>query len=191
VPGTDHKGHDFEPINRRETGVCCVPAPNAGALYALYSGFVLKFIKSKIGGDVESPYDAEDLAQDVWIRVLKHPPDSVTKPWLRTVAGNVCKNYLRRRELERKYIEPIPEPGDDDDPDEFAVWEPSISSEEERILASVDLDRLPDTIRWVLELRYVQDLSFKQIAVKLKCTENAARKKVYANLEKARHFLSD
>ena len=153
--------------------------------------FVLKFVRSKIGGEADAPYDAEDLAQDVWVRVLERPPDVVTKKWLRLVASSICANYLKRRGLERRIFEPILRPDETelDDGDDVGFPEPSIPSEESRILASVDLEKIPADIREILELRYVKGLSHKEIGDELGCSENAAQKKVSKALEKARRIL--
>jgi RNA polymerase sigma factor (sigma-70 family) len=133
----------------------------------------------------------EDLASEVWVRVLENPPDPFSEAWLRTVAANVCKNHLKRLALEHRLFEPIlvPEESPLDDGDDLGSPEPSVPSEESRILAQLDLEKLPRDVYEVLALRYLKDLSHKQIADELGCSENAAQKKVATALEKARRIL--
>lgn len=61
-----------------------------------------------IVGIVNKREDAENLAQDVWVRVLTseremQPQTGVS--YLFTIAGNLCRDYLRRVYRQRGYME--------------------------------------------------------------------------------------
>lgn len=159
-------------------------------IMAHHTPWLISFIKSKIG-EGEGYISPEDLVAEVWVRVLKYPPSPFTKAWLRVVASNVCKNYLRRRAKERELFEPILVPDETplDDGDDLGTPEPSVPSKEPRILAAVDLKKIPQSLRHILELRCIQGLSFKAIGARLGCSENAAGIRYRKNIKKARRIL--
>lgn len=61
-----------------------------------------------IAGIVNKREDAENIAQDVWIRVLtsdKEMQEDTGASYLFTIAGNLCRDYLRRAYRKRGYLE--------------------------------------------------------------------------------------
>lgn len=84
------------------------------SLYRQYSERILKYICSRI----DSQEDAENLSQDVWLKLLENnsPITADTAlPYLYKVATNAINDYLRRlyvkndsrQEVERKYAERV------------------------------------------------------------------------------------
>ena len=66
-----------------------------GNLYSRYHDRLLNFISARIS----NREDAENLAQDVWVRVLesgKEVCDQTASSFLHTVATNLVNDYLRR-----------------------------------------------------------------------------------------------
>src|SRR5690606_20054775 len=60
-----------------------------------------------------SAADAEDLVQETWCRALERPPadrDAPLRPWLFTVATNLCVDALRKRKRERYFGPWLPSP---------------------------------------------------------------------------------
>lgn len=81
-------------------------------MYTRYSERLLNFISTR----VSNREDAENLAQDVWLRILengKEVCEQTASSYLHTVASNLVNDYLRRLyvrtgtrdELERMYSE--------------------------------------------------------------------------------------
>jgi len=114
--------------------------------------------------------DAEDLCQECFLhlyRVLpKYNPQYRFSTWLKRVATNLFINKIkssRRRETYINYIEDIlespAEPLDYEANPEAATCR---SDEARRILAAVNA--LPTELRIPFTLRYLEDLSFKEIA---------------------------
>ena len=69
------------------------------------------------GRYVKSPAHAEELAQEIFVRVYKtktYTPDATFKTWLYRVATNVCLNEVRRHEHKQQFSpihdEHTPEP---------------------------------------------------------------------------------
>jgi RNA polymerase sigma-70 factor (ECF subfamily) len=75
--------------------------------------------------------DAEDAVQEVWLRLARQDPDSITNVagWLTTVVGRVCIDVLRSRHArpESSYDEHLPEL--------VAAEDTGVGPEEEAVLA--------------------------------------------------------
>ncbi|MBI2844658.1 MAG: sigma-70 family RNA polymerase sigma factor [Armatimonadetes bacterium] len=114
--------------------------------------------------------DAEDLCQECFLhiyRVLpKYNPDYRFSTWFKRVATNLFIDQLRKPRRRETCVDCI------DDVLERAIesWEPAPDPEEaacrrdeaKRILSAVN--RLPTELRIPFTLRYLDDLSFKEIA---------------------------
>jgi RNA polymerase sigma-70 factor, ECF subfamily len=140
-----------------------------------------------------STADAEDLVQETFVRAMERPParqGDPWRPWLVTVAMNLCKDALRKRRR-RRYVGPwLPAPIEAED--EPPAWEaPGPGGTEHRydLLESVSfafllaLEALTPQQRAVLVLRDVLDYSVKETADALglsepnvKTTHHRARK---------------
>lgn len=76
------------------------------ALYTDHHGWLHGWLRKKVG----CGFDAADLAHDTFLRVLTSPRlDEVREPraFLTTVAHGVMVNFLRRRDLERAYLDAL------------------------------------------------------------------------------------
>jgi RNA polymerase sigma-70 factor (ECF subfamily) len=112
---------------------------------------------------------AEDLCQDVWVHLLRvlprYDPARPFVPWLLHVAANLCRNRVRgERRRPAGSLDAI-----EDDGGEFARADapaPGERAERQEIAAIVRAarDRLPESYRTILALRYEGDLSHEEIA---------------------------
>jgi RNA polymerase sigma-70 factor (ECF subfamily) len=81
-------------------------------LYTDHHGWLQGWLRKKLG----NAFDAADLAQDTFLRVLRAPGlDRLNEPraYLTTVARNLLINHVRRRAIEQAYIDALallPEP---------------------------------------------------------------------------------
>ena len=129
---------------------------------------------------VKDKYLAEDLFQDVFIRVI----DSLKAkgysnewnflPWALSIAHNLCVDHFRK-------IKRTPSITISDDRDIFEVLNFSEPNAETRLIQSQlhervrkMIDLLPEDQREVIILRHYADLSFKEIASITKCSTNTA-----------------
>jgi RNA polymerase sigma-70 factor (ECF subfamily) len=121
---------------------------------------------------------AQDIAQEVFIRAYEHFGQLRVSPtaggWLKTVATNLSINYLNRyRKRWRLFSELRPESADDESapPVEFEVPDTSfadLNGEQRRERIDAALRRLPDHQRLALVLYHFEELSYQEIAVKLR-----------------------
>lgn len=83
-------------------------------LYRKYSDRIFRFLHSRTG----NREDAENLAQDVWMRILESETEvteETAKSYLFTIAANLLNDYLRKlyvrfnchEEVEREYTERV------------------------------------------------------------------------------------
>jgi len=128
-----------------------------------------------------SAAEAEDAAQETFVRIYKHLADydaeQKLSSWVLAIASHHCIDRLRRRRITWLPLEdvlPLPaETRDTARPEESAVEHES--SAEVRDL----LQGLPADYRLVITLRYWQDLSYAEIAQIVGNTESAVKSKLH------------
>jgi RNA polymerase sigma factor (sigma-70 family) len=129
---------------------------------------------------VKDKYLAEDLFQDVFIRVIdtlksgRYTDEGKFLPWALRIAHNLCVDHFRK-------IKRNPSIKTSDDHDIFEVLNFSEPSAEHVMMQNQSHDRirkmidmLPEDQREVIVLRHYADLSFKEIADLTKCSINTA-----------------
>jgi RNA polymerase sigma-70 factor (ECF subfamily) len=132
-------------------------------------------------------HDAEEVAQDTLLRayraLLTYPPDRVRdlkqRSWLHKIALNVARNRYRGKRphlVELSGTEPDVAPG----PEARAV---------DRVLMNgvmTSLNALPQRYREAVVLRYVQDLSYGEVAEALEVPVGTAKSDVHRALKMLR-----
>jgi len=122
-----------------------------------------------------SKSDAEDIVQDVFVKLFEKQPDFESPEheisWLIRVAVNLCKSRLRSHR--HKKTVPLP--------DEY----PSQTNEQKEILETVL--SLPPKYRTVIHLFYYEGYATKEIAEITKQKESTVREQ----LTRARRMLKD
>src|SRR5690242_9958493 len=121
---------------------------------------------------LRNPADAEDAAQECYLRAYRHFDTfrgGPIKPWLLAILRNVCRaEYARRGALAAVQAD-----GVEDAADEVAenIWGEAPPSPEAASLSRFDAEtvqrliaQLPDAFREVLVLREINDLSYRDIA---------------------------
>jgi len=143
-------------------------------LVGRYHARLRRFLRRMLDGD---DHAADDALQDVWIDVFR----SVGKlrdagafaPWLFRVARDRAYRVLRRRGI------PVDAIGDVDQVAAGSSAEPAAFDEEDRRQVTTSLDRLPHAQREVLLLRFVEDLSYEQIAAAVGCELGTVRSRLH------------
>jgi len=145
-----------------------LPAALAGDLDAFeglvrrYQGRIVRFVRTLIG----RADDAEDLAQEVFVRAHKalsrFRGQSWFRTWLYTVASNVARTHRHSQQRE----EPVwVDSGHDDttafDPPDMADFESAWLT---RDTIERALDQLPQELRVAVTLRDVHGLEYRDIA---------------------------
>lgn len=117
------------------------------------------------------PQDAEDVVMDTYLKAWKALPGfrggSSLKTWMIHIARNTCLDRIRRVQADRS----SPMAGDDTEQPARELSDPTLSTPDETVrsreMAGVlhaALDRLDEAHRIPLLLRYVDDLSYAEIA---------------------------
>ena len=114
---------------------------------------------------------AEDCFQETFLAALRaYPrlrPDSSPRAWLLTIAHNKAIDQLRRARRERPTdeIEPVEAPAPADDGE---IWDAVAA--------------LAPRQRAAVALRFVADLSHREIAAAIGCSEEASRRSLHEGL---------
>jgi RNA polymerase sigma-70 factor (ECF subfamily) len=117
--------------------------------------------------------EAADILQRTFLKAFEKLAEfegrSQFRTWLFRIAINLCKNRLRDQGRWQKV---------DPEEDELLVApakEDHLEAEQKQAALSDAVDRLPPKQRQTLELRVFGEMSFREIADAMGCTENAAK----------------
>jgi RNA polymerase sigma factor (sigma-70 family) len=134
---------------------------------------------------VSDPERADDLAQDVAVLALRHPPrpGSSARAWLARVLRNratsVARSESRRRDRETQLPQPAPQPTPPELEARLRVQRAVIEA----------VARLEEPYRSAILLRYDQDLSPTAIAERLGVPVATVKTRLARALERLRHDL--
>lgn len=155
------------------------------ALHALYRDHS-RWLQGWLSRQVGSRCDAADLMQDTFLRIVgRDSLDNLAsaRGYLRTIAHGLMVNHLRRRRLERRYLEALE-----------CLPEPLAESAEVRMIAletlvAIDrmLDGMPAKARHAFLLSQLEGLGHAEIAERLEVSVSSVRKYLYTAV---RHCLA-
>lgn len=151
---------------------------------------VLKYqhrVLKLIGRFVSNPAEAEDVAQDAFLKAYRALPsfrgESAFYTWLYRIAINTAKNSLvanRRR--------PVDFDLDLQDPDQFDrhaklkevdTPERVLLTEEIRQVVEGAMEQLPEDLRTAIVLRELDGLSYEEIAEAMDCPVGTVRSRIF------------
>ena len=146
---------------------------------------------------VKDKYLAEDLFQDVFIRVNdtlragRYTNEGKFLPWTLRIAHNLCVDHFRK-------VKRIPTIKTSDEYDIFEVLNFSDANAEGKMMQDQTndkirqmIDMLPEDQREVIILRHYADLSFKEIAELTKCNINTALGRMRYGLINLRRMMNE
>jgi RNA polymerase sigma-70 factor (ECF subfamily) len=149
-----------------------------------FEQLVLKYQKTVINiayRYIGNPSVAEELAQDVFVRVFRaaatYKPEARFSTWLFTIVRNVCSNYRTR---EGKFDHQM-------DPDSPALLVLHVQESPEEELVKKErqqkvqdaIESLPDTLRLPLILHQFNQMQYEQIAEVLEISLSAVKVRIY------------
>ena len=117
---------------------------------------------------VGNPQDAEDLAQEAfvraWLAMANFRQEAQFRTWLFRIVTNLCYNRLPhlRRDLSELGDDCLSEVPDNLSPAHDPVT--GMEAEETCSYLHEQIDRLPESYRLLIVLRYQQNLSYEEIA---------------------------
>ncbi len=153
---------------------------NVELLWGRYS----RRLKAFIRGRVENEADAEDILQEVFIRVHRHlccqPEWDKPESWFYQIARNLIIDYYRRRRETAELPESLPA-------------EPAFPEEDPEATLALSLremvEELPEAYRQALIMTEYQGLSQKQLAESLGISLSGAKSRVQRARDKLRDML--
>lgn len=150
------------------------------ALFDRHGGLVLGYC-TRILADKSL---AEDVAQEVWMKVLqssdKYEARGQLRPWLLTLSRNTCFNVLRSRkplsftedlEIDGNQLEPSPEISANPLND-------LLVEADSRAVRDL-VDRLPEAQRTALSLLLIEELSYAEIATAMSVSLTAVKTHIF------------
>lgn len=126
--------------------------------------------------------EAEDLTQDVFLKIFRSlntfDRRANFQTWLVSVSRNLCIDHYRSVRKERETIDRAVDPGD------LAPVSPTTSphaalEQRDRVdLLRKAMDHLPPTLRSAVLLRDIQELSYQEIAERLRLPEGTVKSRI-------------
>ena len=123
---------------------------------------------------VKNPQDAQDMCQEVFLRVYKYAGSysarSSFSTWIHTIAKNLCVTFLEKEKARRGMIYESAENSDGEERDPAENVTDGESAEDvflKRDLVSAvrrEAEKLPEEFRSVIVLREINGLSYEEIA---------------------------
>jgi RNA polymerase sigma factor (sigma-70 family) len=146
---------------------------------------------------VKDKYLAEDLFQDVFIKIIdtlrnkRYNEEGKFLPWAMRIAHNLCVDHFRK-------VKRTPTITTSDDRDIFEVINVMEDGADKAIIKNQShdrirtiLDMLPEEQREVIVLRHYADLSFKEIAQMTNCSINTALGRMRYGLLNMRRIMAE
>ncbi len=147
------------------------------------------------------PVEAEDIAQQVFLRVYKaaktYTPTAQFKTWLFTIVRNLVVNEYRRRT--RAWLQPLPEQIEEAEDGMAAGLEladpqaktPAEEALNREMMKSIDsaILALPEQQRLAVVLRRYDEFSYEEIAAVLKTSVSATKSLLFRARETLRSAL--
>jgi RNA polymerase sigma-70 factor (ECF subfamily) len=146
---------------------------------------------------VKDTYLAEDLFQDVFIKIIdtlknkRYTEEGKFLPWALRIAHNLCVDYFRK-------VKRTPAIKTSDDQDIFEVINVSQEAPDQKLMRGEShekvrrmLDLLPEEQREIIVLRHYANLSFKEIATMTNCSINTALGRMRYGLINLRKMMNE
>jgi RNA polymerase sigma-70 factor (ECF subfamily) len=144
--------------------------------------------------------DADDLAQDVFVRALvgikSFRRESNLRTWLYRIAANLCVDRYRRSGLEKQLFMPPHQSREDDDlpaqsdpPD--SSYDPQRVFENTELRGEIEraLGRLPEKLRSSVLLFDIEGLSYEEIAEAMGCPIGTVKSRIFNARMQLRELL--
>lgn len=136
---------------------------------------------------VKDPFEAQDVAQDTFIKAYRaladFRGDSAFYTWLYRIAINTAKNYLLARnrrhsdnEIEvqdAELIENAPQLKDVDTPESLLMNEEIVK------IIKIAIENLPEEMKIAIMLREFEGMSYEEIAEAMDCPIGTVRSRIF------------
>lgn len=128
---------------------------------------------------------AEDIIQEAFLKVVNHIPavenETKLKNWIKVVARNTAYNYLRKNKKDRNLL---------DVDSVFMDGDSAYSTDTETVEAQVEMNLVREAIeaylkelkpdyRILIQMRWLRELSYREIAEELEIREDTVKYKLH------------
>lgn len=165
--------------------------PQAGysveAAYTAYHDRLLRYIQTRVNNE----WDAENLAQDIWVRVLTSEralQADTLLPYLYTIARNLINDYLRRLYAAKALHDEMACDFYDDAADES--MESSIYAGEIACLEQMRVECLPPMRRTIYVMSRYDDMCVADISSELSLSVRTVENHLRLGRKDVRTYLS-
>jgi RNA polymerase sigma-70 factor (ECF subfamily) len=149
-----------------------------GVLYDRYVSRMIGYFYKMLWNDREK---AEDMTQDLFAKIIKSGSSfdrkKSFKTWIFSIASNMCKNEYRHEEVKRKHMDSQKSVNQSYDS------EPSIDAANFKLKLDEQLSELDTVKRSVFIMRFKQNLSIKEIAEVMECSEGTIKSRIFYTLK--------
>jgi RNA polymerase sigma-70 factor (ECF subfamily) len=136
---------------------------------------------------LDDAFEAEDVTQEAFVRAWRgltgFREQARFTTWLYRITHNLCLNRLPKLRRELLQVEPLEDILDDAAPAPPDLFE----AQEQMASLHAELERMPEKYRLVLSLRYLQHLSYEEIATALGVPLGTIK----THIHRARRLLAD
>ena len=143
------------------------------------------FVQRLCGSD-----DADDLLQETFIKVYinlnRYRPDYTFGQWIYTIARNTFIDYVRRRQEEQPIDERFAAPASG-----APTPEESVINLQRRSQIEYYLSQLPPRYRRLVEMRFFDEYSYEEIAVKLSLPLGTVKTQIHRARERMCRLIAE
>ncbi len=157
-----------------------------------------KFVYSTAYRYLQDYDDAEDVAQETFIKAIKSLPkfrgNSSLQTWLYRITVNISISALRKRKIRNKFNiigkndSDLPE---QDIPDYNSRPDTIIEGKQASEMFNNALEQLPEKQRETFALRYFEDLSYEEISKVLGTSVGGLKANFYHAVKKLSKFMNE
>ncbi|MEF2967301.1 RNA polymerase sigma factor [Paenibacillus sp. M1] len=132
--------------------------------------------------------DAEDICQEVFVKAILADRSQIRdlRPWLLKIASNECRKVLKRRKsgLAKEKFAYLLAPPQHGNP-----VEEGYDRKEKEDEVNIWLNRLPEKVRVVVVLRFVNELTLREIAEVIQVPEGTVKSRLNKGTKLLRRWI--
>jgi len=148
-------------------------------LYHRYSQKILMFFFRMLANDYNK---AQDFSQDLFMKIIENPNQyDVLRSfdtWIYSIAYNMCKNEYKKNKIRQEH-----QFREQTKAATSVLINESIDKEIYNKELQKHLNQLNDENRSIILLRFVEELSIKEIAIIINCPEGTVKSRIFYTLE--------